>query len=297
MGEERVLVRESAVLFGETKSLVGIVTDPDGESNGLGFLFLNAGATHRVGPQRMSVRFARQLAEMGFTCLRFDHGGIGDSRRRLDNLPFAESAVKDGRDAMDFLQASRGIDKFVVSGVCWGADNAVRVCAADPRVAGVSAIDFYAVSSVRHLFRIYPARLLAGRSWANILRGRSRILKQLKAFVIAVGKSMVEGKGEGDDVLPAMPPDAVVALMRELVDRGVRMSFAFASSASSYDQYVTKFRRPMAELAKTGKLRVKVFKDADHLFTLRHNQAQLWEFIEAWAQDVAVHHKNGVVVA
>lgn len=289
-------MRESAVLFGETKSLVGIVTDPEGESNGLGVVFLNAGATHRVGPQRMSVRFARQLADMGFTCLRFDHGGIGDSRRRLDNLPFAESAVKDGRDAMDFLQATRGIEKFVMSGVCWGADNAVRVCAADPRVIGVAAIDFYAVASVRHLFRIYPARLLVARSWANILRGRSRILKQLKAFVSAVAKSMVEGRSEGDDVLPAMPPAAVVALMRELVDRGVHLSFAFASSAVSYDQYVTKFRRPMAELAKTGKLRVKVFKDADHLFTLRHNQGQLWDFFGSWARDVAAEHSSGVAV-
>ena len=289
-------MRESAVLFGESKSLVGIVTDPQTESNGLGVLFLNAGGTHRVGPQRMSVRFSRRLAEMGFTCLRFDHGGVGDSRRRVDNLPFAESSVKDGRDAMDFLQATRGLEKFVVSGVCWGADNAVRVCAADARVVGVAAIDFYAVPSVRHLFRIYPARLLTARSWMNILRGRSRILKQLKAFVSAVARSMVEGRGARDDVLPAMPPDAVVDLMSELVGRGVNMSFAFAMSADSYDQYASKFRRPMSELEKTGKLRVKVFKDADHLFTLRHNQAQLWEFLGAWANDVAEQHKNGVPV-
>jgi pimeloyl-ACP methyl ester carboxylesterase len=278
------------VLFGDPKSLVGIVTDPQAKPNGLGFLFLNAGATHRVGPQRMSVRFARQLAERGFTCLRFDHAGIGDSRRRLDNLPFAESAIKDGRDAMDFLQATRGIEKFVVSGVCWGADNAMRVCAADPRVVGVAAIDFYAVSSVRHLFRVYPARLLAARSWSNILRGRSRILKQLRAFATAVAKSMVAGKSETDDVLPAMTPAAVVELMRELVARGVHLSFAFASSAVSYDQYVTKFRKPMRELSATGRLQVKVFDATDHLFTLRHNQARLWEYLEQWTRGVVAAH-------
>ena len=65
-------MNESAVLFGDQKSLVGIVTDPDAESNGLGLLFMNAGFTHHVGPQRMYVRFARQAAEMGFTSLRFD---------------------------------------------------------------------------------------------------------------------------------------------------------------------------------------------------------------------------------
>ena len=292
-------MRESAVLFGESKSLVGIVTDPEVESNGLGFLFLNAGATHRVGPQRMSVRFARQLAEMGYTCLRFDHAGIGDSRRRLDNLPFADSAVQDGRDAMDFLGSTRGINRFAVSGVCWGADNAVRLCAADERVVGVSAVDFYAVSSVRHLFRVYPARLLAGRSWVNILRGRSRILKQVAAFVSAVGRSMVDGrksKGDGEDILPAMPPAAVIELLNELVERGVDLSFAFALSAVSYDQYVAKFRRAMGELEKTGQLRVKVFKDADHLFTLRHNQAELWRFLQDWASHVAARHQDGVAV-
>ena len=286
-------MRESAVLFGAAKSLVGVVSDPPVDSNQIGVLFLNAGFTHRVGPQRMSVRFARDLAKLGFTCLRFDHAGIGDSRRRMDNIPFAEAAIEDGVAAMDFLQSTRGIERFIVAGVCWGADNAVRVCEADPRVIGVLAVDFYSVPTVRHLFRVYPARLLVARSWANILRGRSRIFSQFKAFVVAVAKSLVEGKSESDDILPAMPPDGVVKLIRQLVDRGVFLSFAFASSAVSYDQYVGKFRRPMAELAPTGRLEVGVFKAADHLFTLRHNQAKLWEFTEKWARGVAEHHANG----
>lgn len=286
-------MRESAILFGETKSLVGIVSDPPDASNNIGFIFLNAGFTHRVGPQRMSVRFARDLADMGFTCLRFDHGGIGDSRRRMDSIPFAEAAIEDGIAAMDFLQATRSISRFIVAGVCWGADNAVRVCEADARVVGVMAVDFYSVPTVRHLFRIYPARLLAARSWANILRGRSRILGQMKAFVVAVAKSMVHGKSESDDILPAMPAEGVVTLIRQLVDRGVFLSFAFASSAVSYDQYISKFRQPMTELVPTGRMEVGIFKAADHLFTLRHNQTRLWEFTEKWARGVAEHHGNG----
>ena len=58
-------MREVSVLFGNPKTLVGVVTDPDSAPNGLGLLFLNAGYTHRVGPQRVYTRLARELSKLG----------------------------------------------------------------------------------------------------------------------------------------------------------------------------------------------------------------------------------------
>ena len=75
---------EKALLFGEGKSLVGIVTLP-AESSPVdrpGIVILNAGVLHRVGPNRVHVQMARALAELGFTVLRFDLSSIGDSRAR-----------------------------------------------------------------------------------------------------------------------------------------------------------------------------------------------------------------------
>jgi alpha/beta superfamily hydrolase len=69
------------VLFGRTRSLVGIITDPpeaERDPQRPAIVCLNAGIIHRVGPHRLYVKMARTLAAMGFVVLRFDFSGIGD---------------------------------------------------------------------------------------------------------------------------------------------------------------------------------------------------------------------------
>lgn len=290
-------MREAAVLFGKPKILVGIITDPVREKNGLGVLFLNAGLTHRIGPQRMYVRCARRLAELGYTALRFDHTGIGDSERRADNLPFPESAIQDVRDAMDFLQATRGIQRFAVAGICWGADNAIRITAADPRVLAAAAIDFYSVPSIRNLLRVYPRRVLAPSSWANLFTGRSglfgRTFALMGIIVKSVWASVVLRRNEvEDDSLPSLPPRTVLGTLHRILDRGTHLWFVYASGCQAYDQYMIKFRRGMAEMNTAGRLRVDVLPNADHLFTLRHNQDQLCGKLVEWLEGVVAAQKR-----
>src|SRR5262249_27402146 len=65
-----------------SRSLFGIHTEPLDPPRGKRspmVLFLNAGAVHRVGPNRMYVDLARSWAEHGLTSLRLDLSGLGDS--------------------------------------------------------------------------------------------------------------------------------------------------------------------------------------------------------------------------
>ena len=58
-------MKEEAVLFGSRESLAGVITEPSAAGWGKalpGFVFLNAGMTHRIGPNRLYVRLARDLA-------------------------------------------------------------------------------------------------------------------------------------------------------------------------------------------------------------------------------------------
>src|SRR5438045_1954876 len=96
-------MREEAVLFGEFRSLVGIVTEPTTQHPHLArqaVILLNPGIVHRVGPGRIYVKIARALAKMGFVILRFDLSGIGDSAVRHDNLRFEKSAGRETHEAM-----------------------------------------------------------------------------------------------------------------------------------------------------------------------------------------------------
>ena len=59
--------------------LVGISALPEGETQPLTAVFLNAGAVRRIGPHRLWVDTARRWALRGIPSLRLDLGGIGDS--------------------------------------------------------------------------------------------------------------------------------------------------------------------------------------------------------------------------
>lgn len=286
--------RETTVQFGADKALVGIVTDPTAESNGLGMVFLNAGFTHHIGPQRLHVQLARRLAALGYTSLRFDYSGIGDSPRSSTAKSFADRALAEASDAFDLLAATRGIERSALFGICWGADNAVRVAAADDRVVGIAAVDFYAIMSTRYFLRFYLRRLLNPRSWANVLRGQSAVFGRIGQLVGSWTKSKSAGDPDlgggvaasADDLLPVRPPEQILAEIERLVERGVHMAFAYAKVGGSYDRYVIDFKQRMTELAQTGRLRVEVFDEADHIFTLLHSQAKLGDFVEAWARNL-----------
>jgi len=135
---------EEVLLFGRTRALVGIITDPPHAARRKplpAVILVNAGLVHRVGPNRLYVKLARSLAALGCVVLRFDLSGIGDSTVRDDHLPFDKSAVSETREAMDALSTARGVEYFLLSGLCSGALIALTTAYGDPRVVGVMPIN------------------------------------------------------------------------------------------------------------------------------------------------------------
>ena len=58
-------MKETAITFGKSKSLTGVLTDPPEAKREAGVpavIFLNAGLIHHVGPNRLYVKLARALA-------------------------------------------------------------------------------------------------------------------------------------------------------------------------------------------------------------------------------------------
>ena len=135
---------EEPLQFGEGGRLFGILTRPDETSVDPGklpvFVFLSAGLLHRVGPHRLHVRLARELAGMGFCSLRVDLAGNGDSVPR-PGLTNQQSVAADYAAIVDVLESHLGSVTIVLAGLCSGADNAIRLALADPRVVGMVLLD------------------------------------------------------------------------------------------------------------------------------------------------------------
>ena len=175
-------MKERPVLLGEQKSLLGIVTEPPRDvasESAPGVVLINAGLVHRIGPNRLYVKLARQLAALGLPVLRFDLSGLGDSRARTDGVPIDERAVVETRTAMSYLASTRQLERFVLVGLCSGADDAFRTACADPRVVGLLLIDPCLYPSTSHTVHGYLRRLIRPRAWVSLLTGKSDLWKRV----------------------------------------------------------------------------------------------------------------------
>ncbi|HEY4221429.1 MAG TPA: alpha/beta hydrolase, partial [Myxococcota bacterium] len=140
---------ERTVLFGREHNLVATLTEPSSSSAAAStaaryaLVLTNVGIMPRCGPYRMNVEIARRFAALGVPSIRFDQGGLGDSARSADPLPHHQQRVAETRAALDEAQRAFGVDKFVMLGVCAGADIAYLTAPEEPRLRGLVMFDPY----------------------------------------------------------------------------------------------------------------------------------------------------------
>src|SRR5688572_9848173 len=116
-------MREHAVSFGAAGNLSGILCEPDQPIDGApAVLMWNVGIHHRVGAFRIWVDLARRLSAAGFTSLRFDLSGMGDSEPRRGATEDVERQ-EDLDEAMAFVTKRTGLKTFAPIGFCSGIDQ------------------------------------------------------------------------------------------------------------------------------------------------------------------------------
>src|SRR5689334_9891890 len=104
-------MNEHAVSFGHSGHLSGILCEAKTpRARAPAALMWNVGIHHRIGTFRVWVDLARRLAEEGFTSLRFDLSGMGDSDVRRG--PEDVERQQDLDDAMAFVTRRTGHATF-----------------------------------------------------------------------------------------------------------------------------------------------------------------------------------------
>ena len=266
--------------FGEAGTLVGIVTSvPQVNAENPAVILLNPGIVHRAGPGRIYVKIARALAAGGFTVLRFDFSGIGDSTVRLDNRRFEESSVDEARTAMSFLHATRRCSSFILMGGCSGAAVSLETAGSDRRAAGVIAINFPARAdeesaghrSDGHYYRNVALRSL--KSWRKLLTGQSDYRKIGRVLVQTTKRAFLCRSQE------SVSDRQFRAKLRELVAHQVHLTFICSQGDVLLEDLRQAGGRDFKQLCAQGKAACEIISGSDHTFSSLYDQERLVEAV------------------
>ncbi|HEU4733453.1 MAG TPA: hypothetical protein VFT22_36420 [Kofleriaceae bacterium] len=246
---------------------------------GLAFMILNAGVLHRVGPHRLHVVLARRIAAAGVSALRLDLGGIGDSMASSDAATFRDSAVADTRLAMTGLANQLGVRRFVLFGVCSGADNAIATALVDDRVAGIVLVDPPTYPTLMGQLRYLRTRLGQLGGAREIVRWGVRIAeRRLRLALAMLGRRGAEDPPTEGRELPQVATYG--AQLTALADRGVRILAVFSGiHQARYNQPDQIFE---VFPALRGRLDHRYYPAANHTFTELAAQAALIDDVAGW---------------
>lgn len=275
-------VVERAHAFGADDSLVGVVTLPPKRAAAAvdrpAIILLNAGLVHRIGPFRLTVQIARTLAERGFTVLRFDLAGFGDSRIVGPKRAVEQQVVHDGRTAMDFLESRYGIRRFIVGGLCSGAVYAHYLTAADPRVTGMWMLDGYAYPTrAYHRFKLK-------RSLRKLLSPRTAFEMLRKSLASRPRPAATAAEEDESIFYQAWPePAAARADVEAMLARGARVLFVYTGGWSTFVD-----RRQFAEMfpsfAGHPGVELRYYPHADHTYISLSDRAEMVGALAAFVE-------------
>lgn len=213
--------------------LCAVVCAPAGEIRDLGVLLLtgaNMTRTHRNG---MWVRAARALAGEGFTSVRFDYHGNGDSTGTASfdlEQPFDE----DVNAVADFLRRATGIRHLAVVATCFGARTAMAVAAQRADVV---------------LLTMFPTPLIHRRPHAVRTRVRQRMRHSRfggallhNRLVLKLRRAVVRSRGARGGSVSKRAIEDLTAFLR----RG-RVRFVYGRDVS----YLRELRTALAEIERS----------------------------------------------
>jgi pimeloyl-ACP methyl ester carboxylesterase len=274
---------EQVVTFGKHRTLVGILHRPAIPRVDLPtVVLLNAGILHRVGPNRLYVTIARRLAALGFTVLRFDVWGIGDSQDHDGALDRDKTFVDDTIEALDMLGDRVAARQYLVMGICMGARIGLEVAARDTRVTGLALMEGIYLKSLRYHVR----RALAPEKWARVLTGRSHLVKQVRRAVARKLGAEPQKVTTAPTSLKLFPDEGganTQTKLQMLLERGVQIQLVFRDGNEVSFNY--QLRRTGDEIVALGLppgLEVAFIPFADHTFTPLVSQDLLLRTMSSW---------------
>jgi hypothetical protein len=266
--------REEPLQFGAGGRLFGILTLPSvplpNPQELPVFVFFNAGVLHRVGPYRLYVRLARDLSRMGFTSLRVDLAGKGDSPSR-PGLTNRQSAAADYEEILRVLESRLGPGPRVLAGLCSGADNAIRLAPNDPRVVGLLLLDPVCSPDAGFATRAFVWRYMNAARYVAWLKRRFTQPQESQEQVDPMA------------LRDAPTPEQLRLAFESIRERDGRVLSVFTQYALQFYNQAGQLGRVLGVDGYQQFCTELFWPQAEHTYTLDLHRRRLMEAIKTWA--------------
>jgi dienelactone hydrolase len=273
--------------------LFGIVTHPQGEPNGWGLLFVAGGLwLPSPGRNRIWVDMARRFASDGFTTMRFDYHGVGESSGVVMNYSLDEPAAHDTAAAARVLE-SQGVSSLILAGTCYGARS---IMAALEHLPAVKAVALYAPPvrdfAAGHQFTSKPVGWFVRKAFTKRVAQGMFIPERRKRYRSVIARKVQalrrrrQRRREGQQTRTNREAVSPVFL-RQLagaIDRGVRLLFVYGHDDEVYADFHRAQRTRLRDLLdQAGDLCTVVEVPGKvHGMTSSEVQRHLVEVTAAW---------------
>ncbi|MCX7927276.1 MAG: alpha/beta fold hydrolase [Candidatus Omnitrophica bacterium] len=293
------------------EKLYGILSYPESNSNKIGVVLLNTGLNYRVAWHRLNVKLARFLAAMGFTVLRFDTHGIGDSEGELKEGIITEHFneiqkgyfAEDTVAAIEMIKQAKKINKIILVGLCGGALTAFFTALKVKCVEGIISIAGpVTLSSAKlreennhleeaALLSSYIFKMGSVKAWYKFLTGRSEYKKigiSIRASLkylwnnivnIELGRKITEQEHKGF----LLNRDFIYAYQKYCVSQR-KVLFIYADRDQATWEFNKIFRNRFIEKSNICKkfTEIHIIKNTNHIFSSEDSQKELFLLCSDW---------------
>lgn len=302
------------------KHLYGIVHIPEEgklkNNRKIGIHIIVPGIKYRVAPNRLSVKIARKLCEMGFYVLRADPEGVGDSDGELGQGKAVKTLfveIQNGLFVNDTISWSEHftkkyqLDEIVLLGNCGGAVTALlswqeakclNLILIDPPIV-FSEIDNFQKVALRggeysdSILRSYLSKLLKPEYWIRILTFKSDIRLIFNLITMKIKNKTIKylKRGEAKKNKGAIPSHTESG--EKIITSLYEKFYEFKQKDGSSHFICAEFDpgRPLleeyfikkvisADKRSDTKHQYSVIKDGNHIYTDISSQDALFQAIQ-----------------
>ena len=228
------------------------------------------------------MKLGRALAQDGVPSLRLDLTGLGDSGRAGGTDGMLAQVRRDIRAALDLLAERTGLSRFVIIGICSGAEYGYQYALDDERVAGLVMVDGYSFGNRRTRMLRY------------LLRLRTLTWPVLKNAVLGRLARLRAGGGQPetpvDYGLPVLTVTDFGQGLAERARRGCPCYLVFTGSVLQRYNHASQFDDVMRAAPLSAEDRSAIARDVqsvflpdiDHTMTTLHGQRVYTRHVRQW---------------